>query len=201
MSWAWQFPSLPFGLEVRTSTLLMSLVVFALVSWRARSLWLGFVVLAAWISAYEVLYTATGAALGRWRFVDFLPTTGMLGWVLLSLWMGHRPSWPWLLLFALSWLVWIAAGFHANDHGLRPGPAISALQEALNVVTKTALGLAYALGRRYVPSSIDGRVFSQSAIASPGAGGSRPTSARSWRALASAIGIRVRTAPQRSQTP
>jgi hypothetical protein len=146
MSWAWQFPNLPFGLEVRTTTLVMSVAVFSVVSWRTHSWWRGFVVLAAWISAYEVIYTSTGAALGRWRFVDFLPTTGMLGWVFLALWMGHRPNWTWLGIFAVSWVVWIAFGFHANDHGLRPGPAISPLNEILNIATKTALGLAYLFG-------------------------------------------------------
>jgi hypothetical protein len=141
MSWAWQFPSLPFGLEVRTTTLLMSAAIFAVISWRTRSLWRGFVVLAAWISAYEVIYTATGWLVGHWTFLDFLPTTGMLGWVLLALWMGHRPSWAWLILFAGCWVAWVVLGFNANAHAL--GPPFSPLQEISNIVTKTALGGAY----------------------------------------------------------
>jgi SAM-dependent methyltransferase len=143
MSWAWQFPPLPLGLEVRTSTLLMSAVVFGLAAWRTRSPWRGFVVLAAWISAYELLHVGTKVVLGRWPVIYLIGTTGMLGWVLLALWMGHRPSWPWLLVFTLSWAAWIAAGFHAN---LRHDPTFDPLQEAFNVVTKTALGLAYAFG-------------------------------------------------------
>jgi hypothetical protein len=144
MSWGWQFPTLPLGLEIRTSTLVMAALVFGVVSWRTRSPWRGFVAQSAWISAYEILYVGTQVALGEVAPLWWFPASGMLGWVVLAAWMGHRPSRIWIAVFTALWIAWILAGFHANDHGLRPPFSVS--QEVLNVATKTALGFAYLSG-------------------------------------------------------
>lgn len=140
----WQFPPFPFGIEVRTSTLIFSAIVLGGVAWRTRSPLRGFVALAAWISAYEVLYSWTEVLLGRWGILNALSICALLGWVVLALWMGHRPSWPWLVVFIVLWMIWIALGFHANVHGGRP--SFSLLQEVMNVATKSALAIAYLVG-------------------------------------------------------
>ena len=144
-----QFAQLPFGMGVRTTTLIMSAVVFGAVLWQTRRPGLAFTVLAAWISSYELVYVFTGFALQRWAFTYAIASTGGLGWVLLALVLGHRPQPAWLAVFAMGWLLWIVAGFHANDHA----HIVSALQEGLNVGTKTALGLAYAFGGRWASRS------------------------------------------------
>ena len=150
----WQFLPLPLGLQVRTSTLLTAAAIWAVVAWQTRNPWRGYVVVSAWIAVYELAYVFTGAALGRWRLLDAIPTTGMLGWVALAWTLGHRPASFWTLIFGLGWASWIAAGFHANDHH----QIASGLQEAFNVGTKTALGLAYLLGSWKLPRWLPGRL-------------------------------------------
>ena len=68
----------------------------------------------------------------------------LIAWPLLAHQLGIRPQPAALAACAAGFAAWLALGFHYNWFG-EPRP-VAVLPEALNVGTKTVLGLAYLAG-------------------------------------------------------
>ena len=130
----------PFG--VRLSTLLTGLVFvsfaaayrdkrFALAGW-------------AWLTGFEAAFQATALALGHPlpKGIDgpiFYVVLGVIT-VPFALRFWSRPSVRLMAGVAAIWVVWLATGFHVNEHemaGFRPSA------EVLNEAAKTLWAVAY----------------------------------------------------------
>jgi hypothetical protein len=136
-----------FPLGVRLSTWVV-LGAFLVLGVRDRRYWLA---AAAWIGGFEVLYqaTVTGRDLVNSGFhptVWWAPVVVMgvfllgIGFVVWAARHGARPSFPLLAAAFVVWAVWIATGFHVNDHTLT---GLDPTGEALNEGSKTLWALAY----------------------------------------------------------
>jgi hypothetical protein len=146
LPWVW----LPLFGPIRVSTILASLVI-ALALWHRHAPVKGIVVVMAWLSAYEILFQASGAAVHGWSLSNLAWMSAAVGgWVALAFVMGIIPDWRLLLLVALVWLVWILAGFDSNSPtvaGTSGFPVrFSVFDEILNELTKTLLALSYLVG-------------------------------------------------------
>jgi hypothetical protein len=133
-----------FPLGVRLSTWLAGLafVSFAAFYRDRRFLFAGW----AWLTGFEAVFQATALTLGH-----PLPfgIDGPIFYVLLgvitvafSLRFWSRPSWRLMAVVAAIWVVWVATGFHVNEHhtaGLNP------LAEVFNESMKTLWAVAYLL--------------------------------------------------------
>ena len=135
----------------RWSTVLMAAVVLAVVGWRTRRPLLAGVAVLAWVSVSEIV----------WNGCDLLTHHGnalRYGWLVLALaaWpllahrLGIRPHPVGLALCAAAFAVWLALGFDYNWLG--QSKPLQVVPEALNVLTKTALGAAYLAGALAVPA-------------------------------------------------
>jgi hypothetical protein len=138
-------------LGVRYSTLAMLVVIVVVVAVLRRRPVLGAVTAAAWVTAFEVAYelanilvhqrdahvARTLALQGFW----LLTVVGSIGWAHA---LGVRPRLAWVTLSAAIFAFWVALGFPYNWAG-QTGP-VRWWPEALNVGSKTALGVAYLLG-------------------------------------------------------
>jgi hypothetical protein len=135
-------------LGVRWTSLAMLAVVLVVVSVVRRRPLLGLVAAMGWLVAFEIPYEATdilvrhrsGVHLTSWA--SWLLTVA--GWPFAAHLAGIRPHWRWVAASAAIFAVWIATGFQHNDPG-QTGP-VTWLPEALNVGSKSALGVAYLLG-------------------------------------------------------
>lgn len=144
-----------FFAGVRISTLAM-LPLFLYVSLR-RDNPKPLLAAAAWMTGFESAYQLTNLAKGRRPPSAVVVTVARFGWhihlpwqpILIGLglvivpvaWrLGLRPE-PWLMaVVGVLWIVWIALGFHANQHTMVHFDAGS---EAVNEAGKTLWAFAY----------------------------------------------------------
>lgn len=130
-----------------TSLATLAAIVLIVIAVRRRP-FLALVAAMGWLVAFEIPYEATdmivrhqpGAHLAGWA--SWLLTVA--GWPLAAYLAGVRPDWRWVMASGAIFIVWIATGFAHNDPG-QTGP-VQWGPELLNVGSKTALGMAYALG-------------------------------------------------------
>jgi hypothetical protein len=143
MSGVWMV--FPFVGPIRLSTVLAFIATVAILAWFRRSLLVGLVAGMGWVSAFEIVYQATGTIYGRHDALHlFYLTFTMSGWVVAAYMAGIRPH-PWLLVaWSFLFLGWMAYGFRSNlfDH---PGQ-FSVVQEAFNVATKDGLAAIFVIG-------------------------------------------------------
>jgi hypothetical protein len=142
----------PLPNHPRWSTVLLGLLILALVGWRTRRPTLACVALVAWLSLYEVI----------WQGCDVLPrhrdltaygwlVLALAAWPLLAYQLGVRPHPVGLAVCAAGFAAWLALGFQYNWFGeARP---VAIVPEALNVLTKMALGVAYLAGAPAAPAA------------------------------------------------
>jgi len=126
---------------VRVSTIVMA--VLLLTAAIARHDWRGLLATTAWFFGFETAWQSTNA-------ITYLAGHGMVaadlgwisagvGWTLAAHLAGVRVNWPFVLLTAALWVVWLLQGFHANY----PHRPFDPLVEVINESAKTAWGLAY----------------------------------------------------------
>lgn len=134
----------PFA-QVRWSTVLAAIAIFAVVGiWQRRPLQ-ALAAVFAWAALFETLYHVVGIVGYHWPLDDFFwGTAAVSGWIILAAVLGVWPEWRLTLLFVALMAVWIAAGFQYNVPG-QTAP-ISVSNEILNEVAKTMLALAYLVG-------------------------------------------------------
>jgi ABC-type glucose/galactose transport system permease subunit len=136
---------------IRISTVLAGLAMASAILWRRRAPLTALIALMAWLSAYEILYQATGTAIHGWSPAYFLwMSAAVSGWVVLGVVRGIVPD-RWLLLaVALVWVVWILTGFNSNSptvagtSGFPKGFSVS--NEIFNELSKTLLAASYLAG-------------------------------------------------------
>ena len=138
---------LPSGIfvdGVRSSTW-GTAVVFAVVCAYRRD-WKVMGYCAAWLTGFEAAYQLTSLVMGTNMFPLAAPVLMLPGVIIVpiaALRYDVKPSLPAMGLVAAVWVVWIALGFHANQHE-RP-TVFDPLAEALNESAKTLWAAAYLL--------------------------------------------------------
>lgn len=140
----------PFS-EIRISTVVTAIACFALVLFLQRkntlkSIYYALLTVIFSMGLFEIVWYYSAAAFRGWdlRIFQF---AALFGWVLLGIREVYqkRPSKLSTVLyvvFAVSVLMWIGTGFGFNDLG---NSSFSVSGEILNVVSKAALFIAYAL--------------------------------------------------------
>lgn len=135
---------------IRISTLIVAIVCFAFVLFLQRrntlkSLYYAMLAVIVPMALFEIIWYYSAVAFNGYdlRIMQF---AALFGWVLLgiSAVFHTRPQRISLVLygiFAISFAIWLGTGFKFNYTG---SPSFSFIGEALNVVSKTALFLAYA---------------------------------------------------------
>jgi ABC-type glucose/galactose transport system permease subunit len=118
------------------------------VLWRRHSPFIALVAVMAWLSAYEILFQATGAVIHSWNASYFASVSAAVaGWVVLGFVKGIVPTWRWLLPVAFVWLIWMVTGFNSNSPTVAGTPGFpaqfSVTDEVINELSKTLLALAY----------------------------------------------------------
>jgi hypothetical protein len=125
---------------IRTSTLLLAVILFAVGLLVRRSLVQAVLAPLAWLLGWESAWGVT-----THFFVPGAGPLGLVWWIgapaiALAYVTGVRVEWRWLALTAVLWVVWLATGWHYN---VITNPHVDWLGEALNESAKTAWGLAY----------------------------------------------------------
>ena len=143
----------PWG--VRWSSLAMLALIVLVVTAARRRPFLALVTAMGWLVAFEIVYEGADAAVHHkssvaWAF--WLLTVA--AWPLLAHFMGVRPHLRWVLLSAAIFALWIQQGFWYNWAGQGSKP-INWWYEALNVGSKTALGIAYLAGALRLPAKLE----------------------------------------------
>jgi len=135
----------PLPGHARWSTLATALLIAAVVTWRTRRPLRAALAVIAWLALYEVVWQGCDVVAHRANVVNYgWLSLAVVAWPLLAFQAGIRPHPIGAAVCAAGFLVWLALGFDYNWIG-QPGP-IRPVPEALNLVTKTALGLAYLAG-------------------------------------------------------
>ena len=134
--------------NVRWSSLAMMAVIVVVVTAIKRRPLLAVAAAMGWLVSYEVVFQATDILVHH-RFDAHLASWGfwlltVAGWPFVAYIMGIRPRLGWTLLSATIFVVWVQQGFWYNWPS-QLGP-VNWWYEALNVGSKTALGMAYLLG-------------------------------------------------------
>jgi hypothetical protein len=147
LPWIW----VPFLGPIRVSTLIVGALMVIAIVWRRRDALIALTALMGWLSTFEILYQATGAALHGWSLSYVLWMSAALGgWVVLSAVRRIVPDWRLLLPMALVWALWILTGFNSNSPSIvgTPGfpPDFSAGDELFNELSKTLLAVAFLVG-------------------------------------------------------
>lgn len=140
----------PF-MTMRISTMVTTILSFVLVLFlqqKTRYKLFYYAVIAVFfsMSLYEFVWYYIAAGFRGWNLRIF-PFAALLGWVFLGIRevVSKRPSRLSMLLytvFVISMLLWAGTGFEFNDLG---NPSFSISGEILNVTSKAALAIAYAL--------------------------------------------------------
>jgi hypothetical protein len=136
---------------IRISTVITAIGCFALVLFlqqynTLKSIYLASLAVVFSMGLFEIIWYYTAAAFRGWdlRVFEF---AALSGWVFLGVREGFRkrPSKLSIVfygVFVVSMVIWISTGFQFNDAG---NPSFSISAEILNVVSKAALFIAYAL--------------------------------------------------------
>jgi hypothetical protein len=125
--------------------------------WRRRDGLVALVALMAWLSAYEILFQATGTAMHGWSPAYFVWMSAAVGgWIVLAVIRGIVPD-RWLLLaVGLVWVAWILVGFGPNSPALAGTTGLpkdfSVTDEILNELSKTLLAAAFLAGALRSPA-------------------------------------------------
>lgn len=136
----------------RLSTLLVAAGMVIVVAVKKRDPVFALLVVAAWVTVFELTYSLTGEFLRHDLWLRIYPTLDMSSfwWVMIGLagwaWLAHskgaRPA-PLITAAAVAvFAVWMVVGHGGN----MPGQPIDWREEALNVGAKSLLGLAYLVG-------------------------------------------------------
>lgn len=139
----------PFGM--RWTTVLMAGAILLLIGiWKRRPL-IAVAALLAWAGGFEVTFRALDIV--RWREWWAISAwaweaAALAGWVIAAYAFGVRPSIPWVAVTVATLGVWFATGFDYNLPQTVAGQhqVIRWWPEILNVIAKTAWGMAYMLG-------------------------------------------------------
>ena len=147
LPWIW----LPLVGPIRISTVLMGLVMLAAIVWRRRAPLTALITVAAWLSAYEIAFQATGTAIHGWSPAYLLwMSAAVSGWVVLAHLRGITPNLWLLLAVALVWVLWLVTGFNSNSPTVAGTPGLPSdfdiSAEIFNELSKTLLGAAYLVG-------------------------------------------------------
>jgi len=111
-----------------------------------RRSWLPVAGCLAWLFGFEAAFNTTVLALGRpapldaLHYVPYLAIGIVVPFVLAR--RGVRPDWYLLAAAVVVWLIWVASGFHVNEHSM---VGFDPLAEAFNEGTKTLWAAAYFL--------------------------------------------------------
>lgn len=135
----------PFIGPIRLSTVLAFVATLVIVAWFRRSVLVAVVCGMAWVSAFEIVFTAVRVIEGRDQWLQiFYLTFSMSGWVVAAHVAGIRPHPALLAAWGLAFLGWVAFGFHPNGHDHLGQFSIG--QEFFNVLTKDGLAAIYIAG-------------------------------------------------------
>jgi hypothetical protein len=146
----------PFGV-VRLSTVIVTAVVLAVVTWRTRRPLLAVLAVLGWLSAFEIAWELSRVAFRQDSLRNALWfSLAVAGWVVAAELARIRPEPRLAGLFALTFVLWLATGFGLNWLG----QPVSVRDELLNEVSKTALGAAYLVGALRARSASSGSVQS-----------------------------------------
>ncbi|MCW4032849.1 MAG: hypothetical protein NWF08_05600 [Candidatus Bathyarchaeota archaeon] len=138
-----QWIELGFVGSIRISTLLTASVVFIYVLVRTRSFFIAFVSTMAWASLYEIFFVITDSIIHNMPWSrTFWIVIALIAYPILAHTQGIRPNRLLLLIFSLTWIIWVLFGFNYNSYN---NPTFIPQNELLNVLSKTILALAYAL--------------------------------------------------------
>lgn len=138
-----QWIELGFVGSIRISTLLTASVVFIYVLARTRSFFIAFVSTMAWASLYEIIFVITDSIIHNMSWSrTFWIVIALMAYPILAHTQGIRPNRLLLLIFSLTWIIWVLFGFNYNSYN---NPTFIPQNELLNVLSKTILALAYAL--------------------------------------------------------
>jgi hypothetical protein len=127
------------GIRLSTLACAAAFLVLAVIRRDQRALLAGW----AWLSGFEAAFQSLSLILGPLPFgID-----GPIFYVVLGLatvpWItvhGVKPSLRLMVVTAAIFAVWVATGFHVNDHGMT---GFDPLAEGLNEAAKTAWAIAY----------------------------------------------------------
>jgi hypothetical protein len=137
--------------EIRISTLTTAIACFAFVLFLQRrntlkAVYYALLAVIIPMALFEIIWYYSAATFNGWdlRIMQF---TALFGWVLLGISAVFRKRPPRISIilygaFAVSFAIWLGTGFKFNDLG---SPSFSFSAEVLNVFSKTALFLAYAI--------------------------------------------------------
>jgi hypothetical protein len=130
--------------NARLSTI-VAVAAFVALALSRRS-WSPVAACAAWLFGFEAAFDVTGLAAGRPAALDVIHLTVYLVLaVALPLWLARRgvlPSWRLLGAALAIWLVWVATGFHVNEHSMVDFDPVA---EVWNEGAKTLWAAAYFL--------------------------------------------------------
>ncbi|WP_455276326.1 hypothetical protein [[Eubacterium] cellulosolvens] len=138
-----QWIELGFIGSIRLSTLLTAIVVFIYVLVYTRSFFIAFVSTMAWASLYEIIFVITDSIIHNmpWSHTLWI-VIALIAYPILAHTQGIRPNRLLLLIFSVTWIIWVLFGFNYNSYN---NPNFSPQYELLNILTKTILALAYTL--------------------------------------------------------
>jgi hypothetical protein len=129
--------------SIRISTLLTALVAFVYVLVRTRSFFIAFLSTMVWASLYEIIFVITDSIIHNMPWSrTFWIVIALMAYPILAHTQGIRPNRLLLLIFSLTWIIWVLSGFNYNIYN---NPTFIPQNELLNVLSKTILALAYAL--------------------------------------------------------
>ena len=138
-----QWIELGFIGSIRISTLLTAIVVFVYVLIQTRSFFIAFLSIMAWASLYEIVFVLTDSIIHNMPWSrTFWIVIALMAYPILVHTQGIRPNRLLLLIFSITWVIWVLFGFNYNSYN---DPTYISQNELLNVLSKTILALAYAL--------------------------------------------------------
>lgn len=138
----------PFG--IRWSSLATAVAIVLVVTAARRRPLLGVLAAMGWGTTFEVAFQLTSIL--AHRDAHWLRSLAgeswwlwtVVGWSFAAHLVGIRPHLSWLAVTALLFALWVQQGFWFNWQG--QATPVNWWFEALNVSSKTALGVAYVLG-------------------------------------------------------
>ena len=156
--------TLPLLGPIRYSTLGTAAITFVLVTYLTRrkgtrAFYYGATSVIIWAAWYETILVGAGYVFAGWRWMELWPFLALAGWCVLGLERAFKLGFDRLsaslyLAYLFGLVVWVGAfGFRAN---YVPTETVDWSLESLNVFTKSALPLAFALQHRNTSSQREG---------------------------------------------